>query len=109
MHVVEVIKQALPVFKTIADWTPTPWDNYVVTILESALNNPALLDLLDTLFGHHDVLTSKDGLRNAAMMTLAEGKRSAVEPSLPAGINWATLLTYLPLLIRLLLTFAGKR
>lgn len=97
--------------------TPTPTDNAyldklkaVVDVLRKALDSPILQQLLQFLTNHPGVLSTRDTARNAAIVSITEQNATAYKPSVEAmGIPWALLIQVLPLVVRFLLSFAGKR
>jgi len=114
MHIVHAVKTALSVLGTLAKYTATTVDDQIVAFLNAALENPAVLDLLESILNDHDVATHKDEARNAAMMAAVQkfdGSRIEKIKELlgAAGITWDFVISTLPLIVRLLLSLSGKR
>lgn len=97
--------------------TPSPTDDAylaklksVVDVLEKAIDLPLLQQLLAFLTSHPGVLSLRGAARDGAIVNLAEQNAGAFRGGLESiGLNWSTLLQILPLVIRFLLSFAGKR
>ena len=96
----------LKVVETIARHTPTTWDDQFTTVLKSLLEVPVLFDLLAYLVGDPQVQSLRDHARTERIQCLANEHAASASV---AGISFALVLQYLPLIVRLLLSWLGRR
>jgi hypothetical protein len=108
--VLTAIDQALPIAKAYAESTAAAWDNIAVGIVTAIRGNSALMawlhQLLDTPAVQQQTGDARTGAIHAAMESCpAEVKQQF----LSLGFDWSTLLTYIPVVVRLMLTLLGLR
>jgi hypothetical protein len=108
---ISIIKQSIPFAKMLAKISLTQWDDQAVVILEWAVNDASIIAMLRMIFDDPEVVALA-GIERTAAIYKAIALHSTDEHAAAAeaaGIPWATLLTYLPQIITLILTLLGKR
>jgi hypothetical protein len=112
-RIVSALKAVQGVLTTLAAYTDWKTDDKLAEVLSIVLTNQSLIDLIKQLVGDNDVVSNTGAARSAAILSAADSY-AAICPncksdSEASGIPWALLLEYLPTIIRLILTFTGKR
>ncbi len=96
--------------ETIARYTPTVWDDQIAYVCRQMLEFPPLFELVAWLLGDPDVQTLRDEARTERIVQLTQTRSAELAQQLaPSGLSLFTLLQYLPLIVRLLLSLLGKR
>ena len=104
------IRAALPVAKMLAGITTNAWDDKAVALIEATLSNTVLMDWLRSILSDHAVQVSTGAERSGAIMAAALSTPDEVkQAAAAAGFDWSSVLNYLPMIVRLLLTVIGLR
>jgi hypothetical protein len=106
------IELALVGLELFAKWTATTVDDQAVAFLKAALSNPAVLAVLEVILNDTTVQSTTGEARTDAIRTAFNASASPeVKNQLAASSISLSLLmqTILPAVIRLLLTYMGKR
>ena len=110
VDVIGALKVAVSILKTVAMWTETKVDDKVVQLLELILSHQVLIDFLEDLINDPAVVETKDDVRNANIAVKAgSAKPEVMQLVQSSGIGWGVLITYLPTIVRLVLSLLGKR
>lgn len=106
--ILEALRAAKGLIGTFKDYTKTQFDNHIYKVLDFALGNKALLEMIRQLVNDPEVVAATD--RQGAVLGFAEQYIDAtlLAEADAAGVSLTTLLQYLPLLIEIVLKFLKK-
>jgi hypothetical protein len=111
LDMIELLRRVNAVCITLAGLTSNTIDDKLTAAITAILNNETLVNLLRALLQDHNVTNSLGDSRTAAIVQLASAghTRSGEQALAAAGVKWREFLALLPIIVRIGLTFLGKR
>jgi hypothetical protein len=106
MNLVAALTSALMIAETFAKYTKTTIDDTLVAVGKAILNSPALIELLQKLVNNPTILATTGEERTVAIRSFASANAPA---EAKFELPWDKILEYLPVIVRLILSFTGKR
>lgn len=107
--IIAALRIILAFVVTIAKYTVTKVDDTIAEVLTEVLANEQLIAMVKAIAGDLDVQALNGQARTDRIMSLAAAAAPQIEQELAGKVDWKKLLESLPTIIRLLLTFTGKR
>lgn len=107
---ISVLRTGVGILETVVKFTETTVDDKFVELLKLLISHQQLVDWVQDLISDDKIVSSKDEARDTAIAIKAGHAAPEVQHLFAqAGFSWVTVISYLPTVVRLILTLVGKR